>query len=250
MMKRKRIAMPRANDNARKILRMLLAFSLEFPRLRLDELARIAATPKSSAYRHLSLLREMGLVEDDGRGVYQLSTRIVRLAEAARAADGTLDAARPIMERLRDQSRETVLLYKRVREKAVCIELFESFDPIRLSSFVGATLPLHRGAGARLLLAHRRPGRTATSAVKSRGRKPSRLKDAVLERIRREGYAVSVGEISPEVWAVAAPVFDGKEVGYSLTIAGPAYRLDEARQRRLTILVRRAAARLSHVLAQ
>jgi DNA-binding IclR family transcriptional regulator len=220
---------------------MLLAFSLETPRLKIDELAKIAATPKSSAYRHMSLLREMGLVEEDGRGAYQLTARIAHLAGAARAANGLLDIARPIMETLRNQSRETVLLYKRIRETAVCVELIESIDPIRLSSSVGATLPLDRGAGARVLLAHMSPA----SAAAFRSKSKARVSDAELERIRTARHAVSVAEISPDVWAVAAPIHDADGVSHSLTVAGPAFRLDEGRQRRLKALVQKAAAQIS-----
>lgn len=238
------------NESSRKVLRMLLAFSPETPRLRLDELAKIAATPKSSAYRHLSLLRDMGLVEDDGRGAYQLTSRVARLASAARAANDLLDVACPIMERLRNQSRETVLLYKRVRQTAVCVELFESIDPIRLSSSIGATLSLDRGAGARVLLAHMSSANIAAFRAKSPTRGQARVSDAELERIRTEGHAVSVAEISPDVWAVAAPIHDGDGVSHSLTVAGPAFRLDAGRQRQLRTLVRKAAERISRAVSR
>jgi DNA-binding IclR family transcriptional regulator len=237
-----------SNETSRKVLRMMLAFTPEAPRLRIDELAKIVATPKSSAYRHLSLLREMGLVEDDGRGAYQLTTRIARLAGAARAANGLLDVARPIMERIRNQSRETVLLYKRVRDTAVCVDLVESIDPIRLSSSIGATLPLDRGAGARVLLAHMPEAGIALFRAKTKSRTQIGVRDAELERIRRDGFAVSVAEISADVWAVAAPVFSEEGAGHSLTIAGPAYRLDETRQRQLQTLVKKAAAQISRTV--
>jgi len=237
------------NESSRKVLRMLLAFSPETPRLKIDDLARIVATPKSSAYRHLSLLREMGLVEEDGRGAYQLTTRVARLASAARAANALLDVARPVMERIRDQSRETVLLYKRVRETAVCVDLIESIDPIRLSSSIGATLPLDRGAGARVLLAHMPAPEIAAFRANITSKSQSSIRDVELERIRRDGHAVSFAEISADVWVVAAPIYDEGGVRHSLTIAGPAYRLDAERQRRLKALAQKAAAQISRAMS-
>lgn len=227
---------------------MLLAFSVEAPRLKIDDLARVAATPKSSAYRHLALLRDMGLVEDDGHGAYQLTPRVASLAAASRAANGLLDIARPVMERLRNQSRETVLLYKRIRDTAVCVELFESIDPIRLSSSVGVTLPLHRGAGARILLAHMSPTSIASYRTKTKLRGNARVGDSDLDRIRTDGLAVSEAELSPDVWAAAAPVHEGDVVRHSLTVAGPAYRLDDVRQRQLKTQLLKAARQLSRVL--
>lgn len=238
-----------SNEGARRVLRILLSFSQQYPRLTIEELAKFSGIPKSSTYRHVALLREMGLVDDDNHGVYQLSARMFALSEAARAAEGTLDVAKSIMEKLRDQSRETVLLYKRVRRSAICINLCESADPIRLSSAIGTKFPLHRGAMTRVLLAHMETGNTRTRRSDS-----SRSKDGVretdLERIRRDGYAVSAGELSPDVWAVAAPVYDKDRVIYCLTIAGPAYRLDKTRQNDLKTLVSRGAQDISRVLSK
>ena len=39
------------------------------------ELAKAAGLPLSSAYRHLALLREVGLVEEEGNGVYRVTPR-------------------------------------------------------------------------------------------------------------------------------------------------------------------------------
>lgn len=237
------------NESARRILRILLAFSQRYPRLTIEELAKLAGVPKSSTYRHVALLREMGFVDDDSHGVYQLSVRMFALSEAARAAEGTLDVARPIMERLRDHSRETVLLYKRVRRSAVCINLCESADPIRLSSSIGAKFPLNRGAMTRVLLAHMETDRAKTLRSDS-GRSRDGVREVDLERIRRDGYAISAGELSPDVWAVAAPVYDKDRVIYCLTIAGPAYRLDKARQDDLKTLVSRGSQDISRVLSK
>ena len=228
---------------------MLLAFTAESPRLQIEDLVKIASTPKSSAYRHLAVLRDMGLVEDDGQGTYQLTTRIAALAAASRAANGLLDIARPVMERLRNQSRETVLLYKRTRDTAVCVELIESIDPIRLSSSVGVTLPLHRGAGARVLLAYMPPASLEAYRAKTKLRGSARIVDADLEKIRLDGFAVSEAELSPDVWAAAAPVEESGNVRHSLTVAGPAYRLDENRQRQLKTYLIKAARQLSRVLS-
>lgn len=238
------------NESARRVLRILLAFSQKNPRLTIEDLTKRAGVPKSSAYRHVALLRDMGFVDDDGHGVYQLSVRTFLLSEAARAAEGALNVARPIMEKLRDSSRETVLLYKRVRRSAVCIDLCESVDPIRLSSSIGAKFPLDRGAMTRVLLAHMETGGHPGARRRDSERQNDGVCEADLERIRRDGYAVSVGELSPDVWAVAAPVYDKDRVIYSLTIAGPAYRLDKARQDDLKTLVSRGAQEVSRILSK
>ena len=54
------------------------------------------------------------------------------------------------------------------------------------------------------------------------------LLEADLERIRRDGYAVSVGEREEGAYSVVAPVMNGKgEIFASLSISGPVFRLSE-----------------------
>jgi DNA-binding IclR family transcriptional regulator len=72
-------------ESARKALQLLLCFDAERPRAAVIALARAAGLPLSSAYRHLALLREVGLVEEDGGGLYRITPRVHALA---RAADG------------------------------------------------------------------------------------------------------------------------------------------------------------------
>lgn len=214
---------------------MLLAFTPEQPRRRLEDLAREVGVPASTAYRHLALLREMGLVEDDGNSTYRLAPLILRLAGAMRAGNLLLDIARPVIESLRNQSGETVLLYKHVGDYAACIEILESEDPIRLSSSLGSNVPLGQGAGAKVLLAYLSD--EERNSYRSRKVDARKIDDAELKQIRSKGWAVSSAEVSPGVWAVAAPVRDADGVIHSLIIAGPAFRLDETRQRQLIDLV-------------
>lgn len=232
-----------ANESSRKVLKMLLAFTPACPRLSVDQLAAAIGTPKSSAYRYLGILRDLRLVEEDGRGGYQLTVIVSQLAGAANAVNGIRDVARPIMESVRDTSRETVLLYKRVRDKAVCIELMESSHPIRLTSSIGTALPIDAGAATRVLLAYMPPGNALL-------RKGSRTSGKNLDAIRKAGFAESIAELSPDVWAAAAPVFERSQATHSLVIAGPAFRLDLARRRRLVAVVRRAAAKISNALPE
>jgi DNA-binding IclR family transcriptional regulator len=232
---------------------MLLAFTQERPRPNVNELARAAGVPTSTAYRHLSLLREIGLVAEDGRGAYHLTPLVHQLGRAARAAHTLFDITRPIMERVRSLSGETVLIYRRVGDQAVCLELLESADPIRLSSQAGAVIPLHSGAGAKVLLAHM-SGKERDDFIKrhvTRQRGVSaRAFGRELDEIVRSGLATSSAEISPDVWAVAAPIADSRGISHSLTVAGPAFRLAVADRARVAELTRKAAAEISLALQQ
>lgn len=108
-------------------------------------------------------------------------------------------------------------------------------SPLRLTLPVGTPWPLHAGASNRVLLAFlpppqreeilRQPLRRITPRTIT---DPARLRRE-LDRVRRRGFAYSVGELTPGVAAVAVPVLaQGRLLG-GLTVAGPEARLTPGR---------------------
>jgi DNA-binding IclR family transcriptional regulator len=74
------------------------------------DLARATGIPLPSVYRHVALLREMGLLVGDERGSYHLSARLSVLGRAAEAAETLIDFVGPVMRRLSATTGETVIL--------------------------------------------------------------------------------------------------------------------------------------------
>jgi DNA-binding IclR family transcriptional regulator len=69
-----------------------------------------------------------------------------------------------------------------------------------------------------------------------------------LDRVRAQGYATTVDELEPGLWAVAAPVFGASGVIAALSISGPTTRLSDGLLDELGRLVVREAAALSRRL--
>ena len=85
---------------------------------------------------------------------------------------------------------------------------------------VGDRLPLPRGAGGKVLLAW----------LSNEERKKIPEADAVpvgeLDKIRKQGYAISLGERDQGVSAISAPIFDASgRILCALAVAGPIVRL-------------------------
>jgi DNA-binding IclR family transcriptional regulator len=232
-----------------KVLRMLLQFGPERATARVDELARGAGVPLSSAYRYLTLLRDAGLVAEAGASVYQLTPRVLALAQAARIANGISAQLPGVLRALRERTGESALYVRRVADMAVCVDLVESAQPVRLSFTPGHPMPLHAGAGAKLLLAHLRDDDQARYFRALRAQPALRDRRARLEReiplMRSRGWATSEAEVDDGVWAAAAVVNDAGGVAGVLSVAGPAYRLDEPKRAAILAEVREAAAQLS-----
>ena len=70
-----------------------------------------------------------------------------------------------------------------------------------------------------------------------------------LANIVRNGWSESLEEITPDVWATAAPVVEGTRLVAALSVAGPAFRLTERQRTRIIALTRRAADEISEQLA-
>jgi DNA-binding IclR family transcriptional regulator len=253
----KKAGTPRTHgaESSRKVLGILAYFRAKQPFATIDELAQAIDVPKSTAYRYVALLRELNFVTDNGRGGYHLAPLVLQMAAAAEAAMSYIDIAYPIMDRLSESTGETVLLLRRVGDTGVCISRVESANPIRLFFEVGRAMPLHLGASPKVLLANM-PLRERTAylarVAKADPEMQARLTRFVedLDEIRETGISISQAEITPDIWAVAAPVIDGDRVVASISVAGPAYRLHDSFPSSIKALTSAAAQQISAALAQ
>ncbi len=241
-------------ESARKVLQLLLCFDAARPRAAVGELARAAGMPISSSYRHLALLREQGLVEEDGGGRYRVTPRVHVLARAADAASPLMAAAQPVLARLAAETGATAVLFRIFGDVAMPVAAVEPRRPAHLSGVSGRSFPLHKGAPCKLLLASL-PA-TVRAAVLERieradpaERSARREREAELALIRKRGYAESFGEVDPGMYAVAAPVVQKRRTIAALWAAIPARRVDAARRTALREATRAAGHALSKRLA-
>ncbi|MEV8249729.1 IclR family transcriptional regulator [Microbacterium sp. NPDC076768] len=239
-------------DSARRALQILLQFTEATPELTLENLLEDHDISVPSAYRYISLLREMDLIEEREKGRFVLSPQVMRLARAAEATFDYRAQAQPILNGLASATGETALYLRRVNDSAVCLAIAESDHPISISFQPGHLMPLHSGAAAKLLLSSlpqaklnqylQRVGPTLTKPVRQR-------LEQDLDDIRSSGYAESVGEVDQGVWASAAGIrSDGAVIG-AITVVAPAYRLSEEHRVEITEAVRASAAALESSLA-
>ena len=118
------------------------------------------------------------------------------------------------MQRLHDETGETVFLCVRREHEAVCIERIDGLRVALLELRLGGALPLHLGAAPRALLAFEPetewesyldavslPERTACS--------PHRATEVIAElrATRDRGYAVSDQDVTLGVASLGAPIF-------------------------------------------
>jgi DNA-binding IclR family transcriptional regulator len=237
-------------EGARRVLALMLAFTADKNTLTARDLAAATGIALPSVYRYITLLRETGLLAGDERGSYRLSARLIGLARAAEAAESIIDIADPVMHDLAAETGETVILVRLIGRSAVCVHRVQSAQRLRISFEPGQPLSLERGASARLLLAGLPPDVRRDYLVPLAARDPeaaARLEERVA-LAGRQGYAVSEEEIEKGVWAVSAPVLQGKRMIAVVTVPSPLVRAPAPLQHKLIGQVRAAGHAISEGL--
>ncbi len=242
-------------SSARKMLNVLFCFTAEKPLWTVAELCKELDVSTSTMYRHVALLREVGLLDAASNNAYRISTRILTLAAAAEQAGASLEGvALPVMTRIRDLTGETVLISRRNKSFVYCVDRVESEKPVRLQFDRGQPMSLHAGSMARVLLANMPPAeRTAyLNGVRAEisEKNAALLTPESLEEVKANGYTQSFEEIDEGIWGAAAAITVHGQTLAAIGVAAPIYRLD-ARMREVTIAaVREGAAEISRALAE
>ncbi len=221
------------------------------------ELAAKLGEPRSSVYRILAALSDAGLVEAGStRGTFRLGMKLFQLGSKVAQRFDERQVARPIMERIHEETEQTVFLCVRREDEAVCIERLNGKHVQTLALTLGGTLPLHVGAAPQVLLAFEgdefrdrylrstRPDRftprTPTTARAIRAR---------LAEVRRTGYAVSDEDVTIGIAALGAPIFDhANRLRAALSISGVKPAILGADAGRVRRLVVEGAAEVSRLL--
>ncbi len=224
---------------------------------RLSDLSRELELSKSTLSGLLSTLEGCGLVERDpvsrtfrlGLGLLDLSAAVLRRLDLR-------EAARPVVERLRDASGETAILHVWRGGHLFILERAEPDHQLKVVAPVGHRLPSFAGSAARALLAAL-PEEEAEELVRSRPLPvftPRSIDDPgryllELARARRDGYALEDEEYLPGVRAASAPVLDaaGQPVA-TVSVVAVSARMPSERMHELAAEVAEAARALSRQL--
>lgn len=190
----------------------------------------------STVFRLLANLSSHHLVERDRKdGRYRLGLRCLELARAYHDSSDLRQLALPELQRLRDETGETVHLAILNEMEVVYLEKLPGHHAIGLmSSRVGGRAPAYCTGLGKILLAYE-DARQVRTYYEEHGLKrytADTLCDVSslmehLEEVRQRGYALDRGEHEIEVRCVAAPIFDiDGTVVAAISVSGPANRMD------------------------
>jgi DNA-binding IclR family transcriptional regulator len=199
----------------------------------LAELATATRQAKPTTHRVLRSLMSMGYVEQSAEGEYRLTSKLRQFALGS--ADRDLAAvAHPVLQRLRQETGETVNLGVLRQNSVMYLTVIESSHALRrvvgdmtdgdpvfttaLGRAIAAQLPAE--AVDRLLRAASIPKRTPRTVTD-----PPKLR-AILAQAKRDGYVIERDQTDLGVTCFGAPVFRGGAVVAAISISAPSARAD------------------------
>ncbi len=236
-----------------KVLSLLDAFSPAFPTLSLTELARRAGVSLPTAHRRAAELVDWGALERGADGRYRIGLRLYEVASLAPRGLGLREAAMPFLEDLYEVTHENVQLAVREGSELVFVERIAGWDAVPVRTRVGGRFALHATGVGLVLLAYA-PERVQreTLAAPLAAYTPKTITDperlrSVLATVRRQGFAVSDGQVTLDAVSVAAPVRD--RAGAVVAALSLVVDACGARPGTLAPLVQSAARGISRTLA-
>jgi len=217
-----------------KTIRLLECLSKE-NELGVTDLAKSAGMNKSTVYRFLNSLKELGYVRQNPRSErYSLTLKLFELGSIVLDRMELWKEAPPIIEKLAEQTHETVHLAVLDEGKLVYLGKIESTQALRVSmmSRVGQSAPTYCTGVGKILLVHLPPDRLDESLNREGLHRftDNTITDRAqlqkeLEGVRQNGFAIDNEEHEVGVKCVAAPVRNnGGQVFAALSISIPSVR--------------------------
>lgn len=228
---------------AQRALDIFATFARERRPLSISELARLLSIPMSTCHGLVKTLEQCGYLSEirRARGYYPTSLLLRHAGEIARY-DPIPAFLGPLLEAIRAETGETVVLGKRVRNKAVYLDVLESSEGLRYIAKVGDIRPFHATAIGKALLSTMTEdersrivsqiayepltARTITSAAKL-------LKS--VEEGRKRGWFLCDGEYYIDICALGVPInVHGDQ--YCVIVSGPRDRIHRNLERHGQVL--------------
>jgi len=201
---------------------------IDHTELSFQEIIDLSGIPKTSVYRMLMSLEEMGFLEKGIDSKYRLGLLFLKFGHLVSSRLDIRQIAYPIMEDLHNDVKEAINLIIKQDDEAIYIEKIDRNQKVRLYTAIGRRSPLYAGACSRVILSYL-PEPELTAYLESIELKPfamgtitdkERLNDTILQA-KKDGYTISNSELENHTSAIAAPIFDYKgNVIAGISVAG------------------------------
>lgn len=215
-------------------LAVLSAFSEDKPTLSLTDISQRLQINKTTAFRLLSTLENLGYLQRDPQTkLYRPALEVLRLGFVVLSGLEVRQVATPFLRELVNDVEETVNLAVLDNQEVVYIDRVGSKHMLNVYRPIGSRLPAYCTSTGKSLLAFLPPEQLEAALAATVWERrtdttvttPEALKEQ-LALVRNRGFADSDGEMIPELRAVAAPIRqnDGQAIA-TVNISVPSHRV-------------------------
>jgi DNA-binding IclR family transcriptional regulator len=224
---------PKKPNSIEKALDIMLKFQDIKPSWGIRELSHELGFSPATVQRILQILKSYEFVRQDPETrQYYIGNIFYKFLENLNSSNNLARTGRRHMEDLACATLETVHLNIIEASVRICIDCIESTRVLKAGMPIGNQSPLYAGASAKCLLAFSddrfRDNYFKTVKIKPVTENTITSMDmllAELDRIKQQGYALSLGERTPGLGSVSAPVFNyRRQILASLSLAIPEIR--------------------------
>lgn len=191
------------------------------------DLQEESGLPKSTTSRLLSALERTDLLERTTDGGYVAGAMFWLYAARHDPWEEVVRLARPIMERIGDETRESVHLSVARGGHVVQVAQVEATYMLGTADWTDVEVPAHCSALGKVLLAWDALEVTPDLDTPTEHTLVGRALARDLEQTRKRGYATSIDELEEGLCGVAAPVRGSNGLVFaSLGVSAPTVRLE------------------------
>ena len=204
--------------------------------LSIQEIVNLLGHSKTSVYRIICSLEEMGyLRKNQLKGTFSLTRKMFKIGLSTIGTTTIIEHSYEPMRRLRDKLRETVVLGTLMGTKIVILEQVIGSHHFSFILKPGMGVCLHASAPGKAFLANiedweRDEIISKIELTKFTDKTITNSTDFLLglEKVKRCGYGVDMGEELSGVRCIGAPIFNlAGKIAASIWISGPAERLSD-----------------------
>ncbi len=239
-----------------RALSILEVFSLKEKELGVTEISKRTALNKSTCFGLIHTLQNKGYLEQNpDNGKYRLGIKVFELGQIFELGLELRTIAKPYLEELVKETKETVHLVIRNKIEAAYIEKVEGPSAVNIISQVGNRVNLYCTGVGKSLLAYFPEDDVSEvldkelipftkNTIIDKGKLRQHLKE-----IREKGFSIDDEEIEIGLRCIAAPIFNHREeVIAAISISGPTMRITDERIAEIAELVKKAAGNISNKL--
>lgn len=207
---------------------------------------------RSTTSRLLQGLERNGLLERDRDGAFRGGALFAHYATRFDRVEALVAAANPSLERVAEETGETVNLAVTRGDTVVQVAQIDSTFMLGAMNWVDQDVPPHTSALGKVMYAYGAlplPKGPLEQVAPNTITEPKTLAKE-LEVVRKNGYAITRGELEAGLDGLATPIFGpDRQIIASLGVSGPAFRIEESLPRFAELMIAESD-RLTKLLAR